>query len=65
MRTFRAHRDVSVVNDCLEIPGLGFLPVNAFVIHAAQPVVVDTGVGLPDRDFVSALSEVLDPADVE
>lgn len=65
MRTYRAHRDVSVVNDCLEIPGLGFLPVNAFVIHAAQPVVVDTGVGLPDRDFVRVLSEVIDPADVE
>jgi hypothetical protein len=49
MHIYRTHPDVSVLNDYLEVPGLGFLPVNAFVIHAAQPVVVDTGLGLPDR----------------
>jgi hypothetical protein len=64
MRTYHTHYDVSVVGDYLEVPGLGFLPVNAFVVHAAQPVVVDTGLGLPDRDFVAALAEVIDPADV-
>lgn len=64
MRTYRAHPDVSVINDYLEVPGLGFLAVNAFVIHADQPVVVDTGLGLPDRDFVASLAGVIDPADV-
>lgn len=64
MKTYRAHQDVSVLNDHLEVPGLGVLPVNAFVIHAAEPVVVDTGVGLPDRDFVATLAEVIDPSDV-
>jgi glyoxylase-like metal-dependent hydrolase (beta-lactamase superfamily II) len=64
MHTFRPHPDVTVFNDYLEVPGLGFLPVNAFVLHADQPVVLDTGVGLPDRDFLSALSEVIDPSDV-
>jgi hypothetical protein len=64
MHTYRAHPDVSVLGDYLQVPGLGFLPVNAFVIHAAQPVVVDTGLGLPDRDFLAALAEVIDPADV-
>ncbi|MDR2985421.1 MAG: MBL fold metallo-hydrolase [Nocardiopsaceae bacterium] len=64
MKSYRASADVSVISDYMEIPGLGFLPVNAFVIHAAEPVVVDTGVGLPDRDFVSSLAEVIDPADV-
>jgi hypothetical protein len=64
MRTYRTHSGVSVLNDYLEAPGLGFLPVNAFVIHAAQPVVVDTGLGLPDRDFLAYLAEVIDPADV-
>jgi hypothetical protein len=48
----------------MEVPGLGFLPVNAFVIHSAEPVVVDTGLGLADRDFVASLAEVMDPADV-
>jgi len=64
MHIYRAHPDVSVLNDYLEVPGLGFLPVNAFVIHAAQPVVVDTGLGLSDRDFLACLAEVIDPADV-
>lgn len=64
MHTYRTGRDVSVLGDYLEVPGLGFLPANAFVIHAAQPVVVDTGLGLPDRDFLACLAEVIDPADV-
>jgi glyoxylase-like metal-dependent hydrolase (beta-lactamase superfamily II) len=64
MRVFRPHPDVSVLNDVIEVPGLGHLPVNAFVLHAQQPVVVDTGLSLADRDFATALGEVLDPADV-
>jgi hypothetical protein len=64
MRTYRSHSGVSVLSDFLEVPGLGFLPVNAFVIHAAQPVVVDTGLGLPGRDFTAFLAEVIDPADI-
>jgi hypothetical protein len=64
MHSYRARQDVSVLSDYLEVPGLGFLAVNAFVIHAAQPVVVDTGLGLPDRDFLACLAEVIDPADV-
>jgi hypothetical protein len=64
MDTYRAHPEISVLSDYLEVPGLGFLAVNAFVIHAAQPVVVDTGLGLPDRDFVASLAAVIDPADV-
>lgn len=56
--------DVTVLSDHAEVPGLGFLPVNAFVLHAEQPVVIDTGLSTADKDFVSALAEVLDPADV-
>jgi hypothetical protein len=61
---FRPVPDVTVLSDPLEVPGIGHLPVNAFVLHAAQPVVVDTGLSLADRDFVSALGQVLDPVDV-
>jgi hypothetical protein len=53
MQTHRIGDDVTVLSDHLEVPGLGFLPVNAFVLRAREPVVVDTGLGLPDRDFVS------------
>src|SRR5690349_19020328 len=64
MHIYRPHPDVTVLHDQTEIPGLGFLPVNAFVLHAEQPVVMDTGLSLPDRNFVKSLSEVMDPADV-
>jgi Metallo-beta-lactamase superfamily len=64
MHSYRLRQDVSVLSDHLEVPGLGFLAVNAFVIHAAQPVVIDTGLGLPDRDFLASLAPVIDPPDV-
>ena len=64
MEKHRVLPDVTVLSDHAEIPGLGFLPVNTFVLHSEQPVVVDTGLSTPDKDFVSELSEVIDPADV-
>lgn len=56
--------DVTVLSDHAEVPGMGFLPVNAFVLHAEQPVVVDTGLSTPGKDFLSALADVIDPVDV-
>jgi len=43
MQTPRTDQDVTDMADIAEVPGLGFLPVTAFVIHAEQPVVIDTG----------------------
>jgi glyoxylase-like metal-dependent hydrolase (beta-lactamase superfamily II) len=64
MQTFRPLPGVTVLSDPQEVPGLGWLPVHAFVLDAAEPVVVDTGVSLADRHFVEDLGSVLDPADV-
>lgn len=64
MQIHRIGRDVTVLNDHLPVPGVGFLPVNAFVLHAAEPVVIDTGLSLPGRGFMDALGSVIDPADV-
>jgi hypothetical protein len=58
-------REISVLSDQQEVPGIGFIPVNAFVLHAAEPVVVDTGLSMPDRGFMDALGSVIDPQDVE
>ncbi|WP_286252873.1 MBL fold metallo-hydrolase [Streptomyces graminofaciens] len=60
----RVRPDISVLSDSLEVPGIGHLPVNAFVLLASEPMVVDTGLGLPDRDFLATLGSVLEPADV-
>ncbi|WP_017578823.1 MBL fold metallo-hydrolase [Nocardiopsis valliformis] len=64
MQTHRIGHDITVLSDPMPVPGVGFLPVNAFILHAAQPVVVDTGLSLPDRDFVATVSSVMDPRDV-
>ena len=64
MQTHRVNSDVTVLNDHLPVPTIGFLPVNAAVLHSSEPVVVDTGLSLPDRGFMDALGSVIDPKDV-
>lgn len=64
MQIHRLGRDISVLNDQAPVPGLGFLAVNAFVLHAAEPVVVDTGLSWPDTGFMDAVGSVVDPQDV-
>jgi hypothetical protein len=64
MQTHEITPDVTLLSDSIQIPGIGFLPVNTFVLHSAQPVVVDTGLSTPDKDYLTDLAEVIDPADV-
>ncbi len=54
----------TVLADCAEVPGLGHLPVNAFVIAADQPVLVDTGLPASREQFLDRLWAVCDPADL-
>ncbi|MEQ8695085.1 MAG: MBL fold metallo-hydrolase [Bauldia litoralis] len=64
--TMLGARQVAPDTTCLEsyfpLPGLGMLPVNAFVIAAQQPVLVDTGLSMLRDDFLAALSETIDPS---
>src|SRR4051794_16252281 len=54
MRTQRIN-DVTAIRDEVEIPGLGALPINAFVLHAQQPVLVDTGRPVARQAFLENL----------
>ncbi len=63
MRTHRLD-GTTVLADCAEVPGLGHLPVNAFVIAADQPVLVDTGLPASRAEFLDRLWGVCDPADL-
>ena len=57
--------DVDVIRDVVELPlGMGALNINAFVIHADQPVLVDTGQPVEKAAFQKALASVIDPADL-
>jgi len=56
--------DVTMLRDKAEIPGLGVLPINAFVLHAEQPMLIDTGMPVNRPDFLAALSSVIDIGDL-
>ena len=43
METQRIGHDITALRNQLPAPGIGFVPINAFVLHAAEPVVIDCG----------------------
>ncbi len=63
--TYKAAPDIDVLTTAFPIPGLGFVPINAFVLHGSQPILVDTGAGVMRDSFMTALRSVIDPADLE
>jgi flavorubredoxin len=63
-RPYQAAADTAVLPSYVPIPGLGFLPCNAYVIKAEEPILVDTGLGVDSDEFMKALSSVIHPADL-
>ncbi|MBN1919073.1 MAG: MBL fold metallo-hydrolase [Verrucomicrobia bacterium] len=64
-RPYHVTPDVEVLPAHFPIPGAGFLPVNAFVIKAREPVLVDTGMGIDSDEFMKTLESVIDPRDLK
>ena len=60
----RAGIDTELLPSYVPLPGLGVLPINAFVIHAREPVLVDTGMAALRDDFMRELRQLIDPADL-
>lgn len=54
----------SVLPAWMPVPGLGALPVNAFVLSGAEPMLVDTGLAALGDAFVEALALVVEPAEL-
>ncbi|MGZ3475825.1 MAG: oxygen-binding di-iron domain-containing protein, partial [Polyangiales bacterium] len=54
--------DTAILPAYFPVPLLGLVPVNAFVIGASEPVLVDTGLIAVQDDFMRSLRMVLDPA---
>jgi glyoxylase-like metal-dependent hydrolase (beta-lactamase superfamily II) len=58
----RVGTDTDLLPAYVPLPGLGVLPINAYLIHAREPVLVDTGIA-PLRDgFLRALRALIEPA---
>lgn len=60
----RVGPDTDLLESYVPLPGLGVLPVNAYVIRSREPVLVDTGMaGLRD-DVMRELRSLIDLADL-
>lgn len=56
--------DTTVLPGFMPVPGMGVLAVNAFVIRAGEPVLVDTGLGALRETFLAQLERVVDLDDL-
>ncbi len=63
-KPIKVTHDIHVLPSHFPIPGLGVVPVNAFVLKAEQPVLVDTGLHQDSGTFLEALESVIDPPDL-
>ncbi|MDY6811459.1 MAG: MBL fold metallo-hydrolase [Actinomycetota bacterium] len=62
--TFAALPDTHVIPTYWPVPGLGTIPMNAFLLRSAEPVLVDSGVEILDEEFLDALGSLIDPVDI-
>jgi flavorubredoxin len=63
--TYQAAPDITVITSAIPIPGMGLIPVNAFVLHGTEPVLVDTGTFIERDEFMTVLRSVIDPAAIK
>jgi hypothetical protein len=61
---YRAAPDIDILPSYFPIPGLGIVPINVFVLKAAEPVLVDTGLVLLSDEYMEALSSIIDLDDL-
>ena len=56
--------DIHILPSFSPMPGFGFVPINAFVLKAKEPVLIDTGAPIESAAFLEALRSVIDPLDL-
>jgi glyoxylase-like metal-dependent hydrolase (beta-lactamase superfamily II) len=61
---YDAGTDITVLPTHLDIPGVGTLLVNSFVLMSEQPVLIDTGLAVESDSFMEALRSIVDPRDL-
>jgi glyoxylase-like metal-dependent hydrolase (beta-lactamase superfamily II) len=66
MEIVKVTENVTSLVTPVPVPGIGFLPINSFVIKtAAGAILVDSCVTLPEGEFLSGVAGVVDPADIK
>ena len=62
---YQAAPDVHVLPTNLPLPGTGVvLPVNAYVLLAEEPVLIDAGIGVDSDEFMDALASIVNLQDL-
>jgi len=56
--------DAEVISFFYPVPGLGFVPINAFLLRAQEPVLVDTGPIVARELYLDALEQLIDLDDL-
>jgi flavorubredoxin len=64
-KPYKVTDGIHVLPSHLEIPMMGFLPVNAFVINSKEPVLIDSCTVSESDGFMEALESVIDPKDLK
>src|SRR6476469_1930999 len=59
---YQAGADVHVLPANFPVPGIGVLPINAYVLRSEEPVLIDTGVGIDSDQYIDAVSSLVDLA---
>ncbi len=62
--TYTAAQDIEVLTTPYPIPGLGLIPVNAFLLKGSEPLLVDTGIHIERPEFMSTLKSLIDLEDL-
>jgi glyoxylase-like metal-dependent hydrolase (beta-lactamase superfamily II) len=62
---YMAGPDVYVLPTHLNAPGMGNLIINAYVLLAEQPVLIDSGIGNDTADFVAAVESIVPLRDLK
>ena len=57
---YQGSSDVHVLPTNLTLPGVGVLPINAYLIMAEEPVLIDSGVAVDADQFMDAVSSIID-----
>lgn len=63
-KPYQATPDTYVLPTYFPIPGVGLLPINAFVVLAKEPVLVDAGVGIFSEEFMRNLESIVEPKEL-
>ena len=56
--------DADVMSALYPVPGLGFIPINAFLLHAREPVLVDCGAIVLRDQYLAAIESLIDLDDL-